>query len=334
MMNNHRITHKPKTIICDICRKVFSHRHRLSVHKKSHDAIGKHKCLFDDARFKTASNLHVHYVAKHVEYAKKRGWLMHTCEHCGKQLATKDRYHQHVRTHTGEKPFKCTMCEKRFAINGNLIAHMKIHKNDRPFRCSYCNKRFMHKGTFKRHILIHEKMSNSQQNKNIEEKISHKYKTYTKDPLLAISFIVARTENYVTVSQEEATTQTQTFSTTNGDYVLLLPANHLQQAPNQSTKYKSLLPVKITDNHVSVTSVPHSDHDYLAPELAPVEPVPEVNVSTTKSDLSMHVMSTDQQGLIEPAPIVQDVDVLEQAPEVLDQNTEQVMISSTFRTSS
>jgi hypothetical protein len=43
-------------------------------------------------------------------------------------------------------------------------------------------------------------------------------------------------------------------------------------------------------------------------------------------------MSTDQQGLIEPAPIVQDVDVLEQAPEVLDQNTEQVMISSTFRT--
>jgi uncharacterized CHY-type Zn-finger protein len=84
MMNNHKITHKPKTIICDICGKVFSHRHRLSVHKKSHDAIGKHKCLFDDARFKTASNLHAHYVAKHVEYAKKRGWLMHACEHCGK----------------------------------------------------------------------------------------------------------------------------------------------------------------------------------------------------------------------------------------------------------
>jgi hypothetical protein len=86
----------------------------------------------------------------------------------------------------------------------------------------------------------------------------------------SVSFIVERTENYVTVSQEEATTRTQTFSTPNGDYVLLLPANHLQQAPNQSTKYKSLLPVKITDNHVSVTSVPHSDHDYLAPELAPV----------------------------------------------------------------
>jgi hypothetical protein len=174
-------------------------------------------------------------------------------------------------------------------------------------------------------------MSNSQQDKNIEVKNPQKYKTYTKDQLLAIS-LVAGTENYVAVSQEETTTRSQTFSTPNGDYVLLLPANHLQQAPDQSTNYKSLLPVKITDNRVSVTSVPHSDHDYLTPKLAPVEPVPEVNVSTTKSHLSMHVMSTDQQGLIEPSPIVQDVDVLEQAPEVLDQNTEQVMISSTFRT--
>jgi hypothetical protein len=176
-------------------------------------------------------------------------------------------------------------------------------------------------------------MSNSQQDKNIEEKTPQKYKTYTKDQLLAIS-LVAGTENYVAVSQEEATTRSQTFSTPNGDYVLLLPANHLhvQQAHDQSTKYKSLLPVKITDNRVSVTSVPHSNHDYLTPELALVEPVPEVNASTTKSHLSMHIMSTDQQGLIEPAPIVQDVDVLEQAPEVLDQNTEQVMISSTFRT--
>ena len=303
----------------------------MSVHKKSHDAIGKHKCLFDDARFKTPSNLHAHYVAKHVEYAKKRGWLMHACEHCGKQLATKERYRRHIRTHTGEKPFKCTTCEKRFAENGNLNAHMKIHKNDRPFRCSYCNKGFIHNRTLKKHVLNHEEMSNSQQDKNIEEKNPQKYKTYTKDQLLAIS-LVAGTENYVAVSQEEATTRSQTFSTPNGDYVLLLPANHLQQAPDQSTKYKSLLPVKITDNHVSVTSVPHSNHDYLTSELAPVEPVPEVNPSTTKSHLSMHIMSTDQQGLIEPALIVQDVDVLEQAPEVLDQNTEQVMISSTFRT--
>jgi hypothetical protein len=58
---------------------------------------------------------------------------------------------------------------------------------------------------------------------------TQKYKTYSKDQLLAIS-LVAGTENYVAVSQEEAMTRSQTFSTPNGDYVLLLPANHLQQA--------------------------------------------------------------------------------------------------------
>lgn len=263
---------------------------------------------------------------------------MHTCEHCGKELATMERYRRHVRVHTGEKPFKCTMCEKRFAENGNLNAHMKIHNNDRPFRCSYCNKEFIHNRTLKKHLLIHEEKSNSQQDKNIEEKNAQKYKTYTKDQLLAIS-LVTGTENYVTVSQEEAMTRSQTFSTHNGDYFILSPPNHLQQVPDQSTKCKSLLPVKITDNRVAVTSVPHSDHNYLTPEVAPVIPVPEIDVSTTKSDLSMHVISTDQKGLIEHAPVVQDVDVLEQdtdgldqVPEVVGQNTEQVMMSSTIRT--
>jgi uncharacterized Zn-finger protein len=43
--------------------------------------------------------------------------------------------HRHIRTHTGDKPYKRHICGKRFSENGNLQTHNRTHTGDKPYKC-------------------------------------------------------------------------------------------------------------------------------------------------------------------------------------------------------
>ncbi|XP_063628621.1 zinc finger and SCAN domain-containing protein 5A-like isoform X1 [Cydia splendana] len=50
---------------------------------------------------------------------------------CGKKFATKGDMEKHIRTHTGEKPFKCKQCKKSFAQRVSLRQHISsLHDED------------------------------------------------------------------------------------------------------------------------------------------------------------------------------------------------------------
>lgn len=84
----------------------------------------------------------------------RQKWTPKICTQCGKQYRTNYKLQEHMRKHTGEKPFQCSMCEKAFRSKIGLAQHFATHTGQFDYNCSTCGKGFQCKS----YLIVHQRV--------------------------------------------------------------------------------------------------------------------------------------------------------------------------------
>ncbi|CAG9320974.1 unnamed protein product [Blepharisma stoltei] len=69
--------------------------------------------------YSTKFNLRRHVTVYHLKKTHNQ------CQLCQKWLASKQNLQEHMRMHSGEKPFSCSKCEMKFRFASQLSLHKR-----------------------------------------------------------------------------------------------------------------------------------------------------------------------------------------------------------------
>uniref|UniRef100_A0A8C6LRV2 C2H2-type domain-containing protein n=1 Tax=Nothobranchius furzeri TaxID=105023 RepID=A0A8C6LRV2_NOTFU len=144
---------------CPECGKQFVQKWSLKIHLRvmGHSEISSSDCLVnnkceggeqpaDSLTKKTSLNQHMRSHSGQKPFA---------CELCGQRFGEKAYLTRHMNVHTEHKPFACGHCGIRFSRKEYLTRHMSVHTGHKPFVCGHCGKRFYKKAHLKTHVSIH-----------------------------------------------------------------------------------------------------------------------------------------------------------------------------------
>ncbi|XP_069077590.1 zinc finger protein 131 isoform X1 [Pleurodeles waltl] len=162
-----QLSHANNLFHCEKCNRSFKLFYHFKEHMKSH-STETFKCDICNKRYVREIAWKQHLTCYHLDEdgANKKqrpGKKIHVCQYCEKQFDHFGHFKEHLRKHTGEKPFQCPNCHERFARNSTLKCHLTACQSGigakkgrkKLYECQVCNSVFNSWDQFKDHLVLH-----------------------------------------------------------------------------------------------------------------------------------------------------------------------------------
>ncbi|XP_069483318.1 zinc finger protein 131 isoform X3 [Ambystoma mexicanum] len=162
-----QLSHVNNLFHCEKCNRSFKLFYHFKEHMKSH-STDTFKCDICNKSYVREIAWKQHLTCYHLEESgankkQRPGKKIHVCQYCDKQFDHFGHFKEHLRKHTGEKPFQCPNCHERFARNSTLKCHLTACQSGigakkgrkKLYECQVCNSVFNSWDQFKDHLVLH-----------------------------------------------------------------------------------------------------------------------------------------------------------------------------------
>ncbi|XP_060802984.1 zinc finger protein 714 isoform X2 [Amyelois transitella] len=137
---------KTKQFKCSPCDMDFPNKDALMEHRRERQCMRRACELCGQL---------VLSIAQHMRHMHKEN-VLHKCPTCGKEFPIVARLKNHMLVHTDTFNFFCDLCPYKCKHKYYLVMHMRTHTGEKPYKCPQCQATFVNPSNLNKHKLTHQ----------------------------------------------------------------------------------------------------------------------------------------------------------------------------------